>query len=244
MKILVTSGGTKIPIDMVRNISNMSKGTFGSKIATQFLEMGHEVIFLRAKHSRSPFELNVDFYKKLTLFADDEFDKKSEFVYRHREYYTEFQYSTFDEYQETLERLIKTHNPDVVLLAAAVSDYGVDNFVDGKIRSKDSLTIQLKPLPKIINLIKNEWGYKGRLVGFKLLVNSTDEELVASAKKSILDNGCDMVVANDLRDIKNDNHRLVIVEPTIGGSIVEKFESNNADKNYLAKIVAGRVINL
>ena len=31
MKILITSGGTKIPIDLVRPITNMSRGTFGSK---------------------------------------------------------------------------------------------------------------------------------------------------------------------------------------------------------------------
>ena len=37
MKILVTSGGTKIPIDRVRDITNMSTGTFGSKIAIELI---------------------------------------------------------------------------------------------------------------------------------------------------------------------------------------------------------------
>ena len=36
MKILITSGGTKVKIDQVRHIGNMSKGTFGSKIAEEF----------------------------------------------------------------------------------------------------------------------------------------------------------------------------------------------------------------
>jgi hypothetical protein len=46
---------------------------------------------------------------------------------------------------------------------------------------------------------------------FKLLVNSTDEELTQEAKKSIEKNNCDVVVANDLRDIRQNNHRLLIV---------------------------------
>ena len=37
MKVLITSGGTKIKSDMVRSITNMSRGTFGSKICESFL---------------------------------------------------------------------------------------------------------------------------------------------------------------------------------------------------------------
>ena len=63
MKILVTSGGTKIPIDRVRDITNMSKGTFGSKIATELLKLNQEVYFLKAKGSRSPFKVEIDLAK-------------------------------------------------------------------------------------------------------------------------------------------------------------------------------------
>jgi phosphopantothenoylcysteine synthetase/decarboxylase len=44
MKILITSGGTKIPIDTVRDITNMSTGTFGTKIAEECLRKGHDVL--------------------------------------------------------------------------------------------------------------------------------------------------------------------------------------------------------
>jgi len=46
MKILVTSGGTKVPIDDVRSITNTSSGSFGSKIVTSLLYHGAEVIHL------------------------------------------------------------------------------------------------------------------------------------------------------------------------------------------------------
>ena len=36
MKILITSGGTKVKIDLVRSITNMSRGTFGSQICDSF----------------------------------------------------------------------------------------------------------------------------------------------------------------------------------------------------------------
>lgn len=43
MKILITSGGTKIPLDSVRHIGNMSSGTMGREIALAALEKKHEV---------------------------------------------------------------------------------------------------------------------------------------------------------------------------------------------------------
>jgi phosphopantothenoylcysteine decarboxylase/phosphopantothenate--cysteine ligase len=53
LKILITSGGTKIPIDAVRYITNMSSGTFGAKIATQALKHNLIVHFLHAENSKT-----------------------------------------------------------------------------------------------------------------------------------------------------------------------------------------------
>jgi hypothetical protein len=62
-KILITSGGTKVPIDKIRDITNQSSGTFGSKIATEALKRNHDVTFMRAKGSKSPFSMEIDFNK-------------------------------------------------------------------------------------------------------------------------------------------------------------------------------------
>jgi phosphopantothenoylcysteine synthetase/decarboxylase len=53
-KVLITSGGTKIKIDMVRSITNMSRGTFGAKIADAVQEFNDNVTFLCAKNSVMP----------------------------------------------------------------------------------------------------------------------------------------------------------------------------------------------
>jgi phosphopantothenoylcysteine synthetase/decarboxylase len=59
MRVLLTSGGTKISIDKVRSITNMSSGTFGSAICKAFLEEGHDIDFLMADGSKNPFELRL-----------------------------------------------------------------------------------------------------------------------------------------------------------------------------------------
>ena len=46
--ILITSGGTKVYIDEVRHVGNMSSGRFGADLAREALRLGHTVIFLYA----------------------------------------------------------------------------------------------------------------------------------------------------------------------------------------------------
>jgi phosphopantothenoylcysteine synthetase/decarboxylase len=158
--------------------------------------------------------------------------------------YSQTEYDNFDEYVQGLEEVMPLFKPDVILLAAAVSDYGVENFVDGKVRSRtDDFQIRLKPLPKLISRVKKICP-KAKLVGFKLLVDSTEEELIEASKKSIYDNGCDMVVANDLSDMRKGKHNIRLVLPTLGGHIVHKFETDPNDSNFLARTVAKYASNL
>src|ERR1017187_9503744 len=61
INVLATSGGTKVKIDDARHIANMSSGTFGAKIATEFLKIPQvNLTFLKAEGSKSPFTLDVD----------------------------------------------------------------------------------------------------------------------------------------------------------------------------------------
>ena len=239
MKILVTSGGTKIPIDRVRDITNMSSGTFGTKIAEELLRMGHEVLFFRAKDSKSPMRLTVDLAKEggyeIGTFSHWH-NERVKWMSR----YKECTYRTFDDYKDRLERCVKIERPDIVVLAAAVSDYGVKNPFNGKFRSHDMLKIDLDQLPKIIHYIK-EWHPACKLVGFKLLVGSKDYQLIEAAQRSIAENDCDMIVANDLQDIKDSKHRVHLVfrkeEPIT-------FKTDPNDPNFLARQVAVFTVKL
>lgn len=235
MKILVTSGGTKVPIDSVRDITNMSSGTFGSRIGHVVLERNHELIFFCAKNSKTPFRVTYDLNKQPDLKAWSDCVAFQTFCHHKRQNYKEVNFRSFDDYASGLEKLIKEEQPDVVILAAAASDYGVENVVDGKIRSKGGEhEIHLFPLEKLISKVKT-WKPDCFLVGFKLLMNSTDQELIDAARSSIEKNKCDMVVANDLRDIKNDNHRLLVVKDE---KIIERCKNDDPQNvNYLAEQV-------
>jgi len=238
MDILVTSGGTKIPVDRVRDITNMSNGTFGSRIAHAALEAGHAVHFLCAKHSKTPFSKTLDYSEGRDWMDDiNEWANFWNFCEEHAPRYRETRFRNYDDYAQNLEVAVQMGKPDVVILAAAVSDYGVTNFVEGKVRTGSQNAIQLFPLPKLINRIKR-WHPNCLLVGFKLLMNSNDEQLIKAARMSLRDNGCDFVVANDLRDLQANNHRLLIVRE----DEVHVFsKSDSPDPLYLAKKVIEEV---
>lgn len=209
MKILITSGGTKIPIDRVRSITNMSKGTFGSRIADAFFNEGlksfrngneqgnsiEKITFFMAKGSKLPTLQSVN-------------DETYEDGYCPIEY---VEYSTFDDYKTGIEKLLTEETYNIIVVAAAVSDYGVANYYDGKYRSReDDMCIKLVKLPKILPIMR-KLAPNSVICGFKLLVDSTEDELVEAMRKQIAESDVDLVIGNDLRDIKADNHSLMVI---------------------------------
>ena len=131
--------------------------------------------------------------------------------------------------QEALEPLVKSH--DVLIHSMAVSDYtpvymaGIDEVAQadsvydllekrndqGKISSADDYQVLiLKKTPKIISLVK-EWNPAIRLIGFKLLVGVSKDELLAVARTSLEKNQADYIMANDLLDISEGRHRAYLV---------------------------------
>lgn len=238
---LVTSGGTKVPIDTVRDITNMSKGTFGCKIMTEALKRGNRVHGLIATGSKSPFDFCMNFWRQedAEIAAMIEMGEMAKFALEYRRCYVENEYRNFNDYEKSLAQIMETRVPDVVILAAAVSDYGVKPMA-GKIRSGSDMTIELRPLPKLISRIKAAHP-NCYLVGFKLLVNSTDEELEAAVRHSIETNHCDLVVGNDLRDIKAGKHRLLLGK-TDGKSItITSHCADPKDPSYLAEVVVDTI---
>ncbi len=49
------------------------------------------------------------------------------------------------------------------------------------------------------------------ICGFKLLVDSTEDELLDAMKKQMAESNVDIVIGNDLRNIKNDDHQLLVI---------------------------------
>lgn len=130
---------------------------------------------------------------------------------------------------ESLKPLVHTH--DVLIHAMAVSDYtpvymtgleavaaspDMTEFLnktnsESKISSQDDVQVLfLKKTPKVISLVK-KWNPAIRLIGFKLLVNVTKEELLKTARDSLIKNQAEIIVANDLTEISNHGHRAYLV---------------------------------
>ena len=226
MKILITSGGTKVPIDRVRSITNMSRGTFGSRIADAFFNEGLKAFRTGNEHG-TPIE-KITFFmakgsRKPTLQSLN--DETYEDGYRPIEY---LEYSTFDDYKSGIEELLKKETYDIIVVAAAVSDYGVANYYNGKYRSReDDMCIKLVKLPKVLPIMR-KLAPNATICGFKLLVDSTEDELLDAMKRQISESDVDLVIGNDLRDIKNDDHQLLVISKHDANPRKYKKDDGNA----------------
>lgn len=203
MKILITSGGTSEAIDRVRSITNHSTGQLGKIIAETFLKAGFEVSLVTTKTAVRPVAQPHLTIHEITNVASLE---------------------------STLKGLVQTHN--VLIHSMAVSDYtpvymtGIEevqqteNILDlldkknteTKISSKDDYQVLfLKKTPKIISKVK-EWNPQIHLIGFKLLVDVSKEELFRVARESLIKNKADYILANDLSDIKSGQHKAYLLD--------------------------------
>lgn len=214
MDFLITSGGTTIQVDGVRKINNMSTGRFGSGLALNALKKNHKVDFLSALGSIHPFQFSWDFYLNQDIESMNRMiGERIEIYQKHKDDFKMFNFKTFESYAFQLEeRHLSKKHYDVVMLGAAVSDYTVpEDNKDKKISSDfDKLTIELVKTPKIINNIKRNFS-NSYVVGFKLLFNASEQELISAMQKQLKSAGTDACIGNDLRDIMNGNHTVIIL---------------------------------
>lgn len=77
-------------------------------------------------------------------------------------------YQTFDDLLGIMNKEIISGDYDIIIHSAAVSDFKVAEIYDGKISSNQELILKMIPTPKIIDLIRKPWGFRGVLVKFKL----------------------------------------------------------------------------
>jgi phosphopantothenoylcysteine synthetase/decarboxylase len=69
----------------------------------------------------------------------------------------------------------------------------------GKIKSDEpELWLRLVKAPKLVDLIRDDWGFKGVLVKFKLEVDVSDAELLDIAEQARRQSGADLMTANTL----------------------------------------------
>lgn len=209
MRILITAGNTQTPIDDVRVITNVFSGRTGSQIALAAHDRGHAVCLLTSHpelvadrvstadgpssawevHSFRTFEdLQILMQRQIT---GGKFDAV-------------IHCAAVSDYQ-----LAGTYAPDQATVfnvdtgaweirsGAGVSNPSLSDVTAGKIKSSHrELWLRLVPTPKLVDWIREPWGFKRVLVKFKLEVGPTDEELLQIAEASRLHSKADLLVAN------------------------------------------------
>ena len=188
-KLLITSGPTRAPLDAVRYITNKATGRLGAFIAEEAIARGAHVTFVYGRPSQLPVVRGHP-HDHLTLIG-----------------------------VETIDDLISVFRSeipkgyDAVIHPMAVLDFQPDVVRSEKTASGvEELVVRLVPTPKVIGLVK-DLAPDTFLVGFKLEVGKSRGELREIAYQFLKKNRCDLVVANDLREIEEGRHTGYFITP-------------------------------
>ncbi|WP_179373032.1 bifunctional phosphopantothenoylcysteine decarboxylase/phosphopantothenate--cysteine ligase CoaBC [Nitrosopumilus ureiphilus] len=182
-KVLMTAGPTLEFIDPIRVITNLSSGKTGVLLASQLISAGAKVTIVYGPGNEKP-------------------PKGAKII----------NVKTSKEMLDATKNELKKKF-DVVIMAAAASDYTPENVFKSKIKSdKKSLTIRLKKAPKIIEQVR-KFQKDALLVGFKAESNISKSALIKSAQKKLKDVDADIMIANDIgsKYQKNPNYNQILI---------------------------------
>ena len=167
-KVLMTAGPTIEYIDPVRVITNQSSGKTGVLLASELISSGAKVTLVYGPGIEKP----PNGAKIIKISTSQEM---------------------FNAVKKEMGKKF-----DIVIMAAAISDYTPENPSKNKIKStKNKIKLSLKKSPKIIDHIK-KYQKNVFLVGFKAETNISKSKLITLAKKKIIESSADMIVANDI----------------------------------------------
>ena len=177
LKILVTAGGTRMPLDAVRSIVNSSTGRTGADLAADLAALGHAVTLLTAVDA--PHAEDIERLER---------------------------YDDFDSFERSLRGLLAGETYDLLVQAAAVSDWRPmlspdGGALTGKLDAEgDTLTLRFARTPKLIASAR-AWSRNPALliVAFKLTAGADDAERRRKVAQVLANDGVAAVVANDLR---------------------------------------------
>lgn len=204
MNFLVTAGNTQTPIDRVRCITNAHPGRAGTVVARTAWGRGHTVALVTSRPD-ALFEYGIN--------PRDPGER-----------FSVLPYQTFDELTSVLQNQLRTGAFDVVCHAASVSDFlsggtftpdagtffnartgqwearagepKLTGHDDAKIKSAEpELWVRLVRAPKLVDRVRQPWGFTGLLVKFALEAGIGEQELVDAAEASRAQSAADVIVA-------------------------------------------------
>lgn len=194
-KVVVTAGGTREAIDPVRFIGNRSSGKMGFALAQQAAAAGATVTLITG-----PTNLSLDTHSKIKRIDIED----------------------VAELKAALDQELK--NADVLIMAAAVSDYRVAKVSTHKLKKhdfKNGLQLELVENPDILATLDRPDRLK-YVVGFA----AETDDLLENATGKMQRKGLDMVVANDVGNpeigFNVDDNAVTILRPDQRAKVIAK----------------------
>lgn len=209
-KLLITSGGTLEKWDRVRGHTNLSKGTMGCFLAEEALNRGAEVLYVHGYFAKLPNN-----HEKMRMVV----------------------FEGIEDLGNQVKTILQKEQIDVVIMAAAGSDWIVDKVYDssgnlikekGKMPSDEPPIIHFKKAPKILGQIKG-WSPDTVLVGFKLEATDDVNYLISRARERMNTSNAEYMVANSSESLYGLNEPHFIV-PRDGEVIQVDGKLNTAKK--------------
>lgn len=174
MKILITTGPTREPIDAVRFISNRSSGRMGIAIAKAAADAGHQVTLLHGP--------GVD-------------------IQSVRDHCKCFPFGSSAELKQVMEA--HWSGQELLVMTAAVADYRPEQVMEGKLprNPQGELVLKLHPTPDLVALAAATRGRGQKIIAFAL---EEVEVLEERALTKLQRKGVDAIVANPLGTMESD----------------------------------------
>ncbi len=173
MKILITAGPTREPIDAVRFISNRSSGQMGLALAQAAVDAGHQVMLLHGPG------LDVAALQKRCRC---------------------YGFGSSAELKQLMDAHWGDY--DCLIMAAAVADYRPVEVIDGKLprNSEGELVITLQPTPDLVALAAATRRPGQKIIAFALEeADALEQRALAKMKRKRVD----AIVANPLATMES-----------------------------------------
>ena len=207
-KVLVTAGPTYEAIDPVRYISNHSSGKMGFEIAKKASDLGAEVFLISGPSNQKISTKSINLINVV---------------------------SSKDMHEEVIKYYSEA---DIVIMAAAVSDFKPKDFSNKKIK-KDNIQpkIELEKTKDVLlelgRLKKNQF-----LVGFAL----ENENEIENSLKKLKNKNLDLIILNSLND-KGAGFGTETNKITIINSKEEKTDYDLKDKSEVAEDILNSIMS-
>ena len=184
--VLITAGSTRGYLDAVRYITNTSTGKLGSEIALEAMGREAVVTYIYGADSLFPVIHGRSDLKASQLKL--------------------IEIETNNDLMKVLQEKLMNRKFDAIIHAMAVADYVPARAKQSKTSSqKKEWLVKLVKTPKVINTIRDSWP-EALLVGFKLEVNRTKDEIIRIARRFLAKSKSNLIVANDYKYISRNRH--------------------------------------